>query len=165
VALSGAHTVHRLLSILCPRGPCEGTPGGPPSRGRPETQRVLSSKRGTDPHANGTNNPGVVHRQPLFDRRRGLWQGLGGIAGRPADRNRNGRRQGSSPFPINRHYVDNNLAPTIASNLLEANAVLSWQASCQRAKRCGPLLCATIGHIPACYTRQFLLSATHHAAE
>jgi hypothetical protein len=62
-------------------------------------------------------------------------------------------------------YVDNNFTPTIASNLLEANAVLPWQASGQRAKRFGPLLCATIDHLPACYARQCLLFATHHAAE
>ncbi len=48
---------------------------------------------------------------------------------------------------------------TIASNLLEANAVLSWQGSCQSAKRLEPLLCATIGHTPpvmrdnSCYRR------------
>src|ERR687884_1481661 len=59
-------------------------------------------------------------------------------------------------FPI---YVDNNSAPTIASNLLETNAVLSWQASGQRAKRFRSLLCTTISHVPpvmrdnACYRR------------
>jgi hypothetical protein len=55
-----------------------------------------------------------------------------------------------SSLPILSNYVDNNSAPTIASNLLEANAVLSWHASCQRAKRFKPLLCATIGYIPTC---------------
>ena len=64
-------------------------------------------------------------------------------------------------LPTCANYVDNNSAPTIASNLLEANAVLSWSASYQRAKRYGPLLYATIGYTPACYARQFLLSATH----
>jgi hypothetical protein len=54
---------------------------------------------------------------------------------------------------------------TIASNLLEANAVLPWQASGQSAQCFGPLLCATIGHTPACYARQCLLSTTYHAAE
>jgi hypothetical protein len=68
-------------------------------------------------------------------------------------------------LPTLGHYVDNNATPTIASNLLEANVVLSWQALCQSAKRFGPLLWATIGRTPACYARQFLLSATHHAAE
>ena len=62
-------------------------------------------------------------------------------------------------------YVDNNSAPTIASNLLETNAVLSWQASGQRAKRFRPLLCATISRTPACYARQGLLSAAHSGAE
>ena len=51
-------------------------------------------------------------------------------------------------LPTSANYVDNNSAPTIASNLLEANAVLSCQASWQRAKRFGPLLYATIGHTP-----------------
>jgi hypothetical protein len=63
------------------------------------------------------------------------------------------------------HYVDNNFTPTIASNLLEANTVLPRQAFGQRAKRFGPLLCATIDHLPACYARQCLLFAIHHAAE
>jgi hypothetical protein len=44
--------------------------------------------------------------------------------------------------------------------LLEANAILSWQAFCQSAQRFGPLLWATIDHTPACYVRQFLLSPT-----
>ena len=74
-------------------------------------------------------------------------------------------REGGDFLPTFIHYVDNNFTPTIASNLLEANAVLPWQAFCQRAKRFGPLLCATIGHPPACYARQCLLFATHHAAE
>jgi hypothetical protein len=56
--------------------------------------------------------------------------------------------------PTLANYVDNNFTPTIASNLLAANAFLPWQAFCQRAKRFGPLLCATIGHPPACYARQ-----------
>jgi hypothetical protein len=62
-------------------------------------------------------------------------------------------------------YVDNNATPTIASNLLEANAVLPWQASGQSAQCFRRLLCATIGYTPACYERQCLLSTTHHAAE
>jgi hypothetical protein len=72
---------------------------------------------------------------------------------------------GRASLPTLGYYVDINSTPTIASNLLETNTVLSWQASCQRAKRFGPLLWATIGHTPACYARQCLLSATHHAAE
>ena len=67
--------------------------------------------------------------------------------------------------PTFANYVDNNSTPTIASNLLEANAVRSWRASCQRAKRFRLLLCTTIGHAPACYARQCLLSATYHAGE
>ena len=54
----------------------------------------------------------------------------------------------ASVLPTFTHYVDNNSTPTIASNLLEANAVLSWQGSYQSAKRLEPLLCATIGHTP-----------------
>ena len=68
-------------------------------------------------------------------------------------------------FTQNGSYVDNNSAPTIASNLLEANAVLSFQVSCQKAKHFGPLLYATITPTPACYARQCLLSPTPHAAE
>ena len=65
----------------------------------------------------------------------------------------------SYPLLTFANYVDNNSTPTIASNLLEANAVLSWQGSCQSAKRLEPLLCATIRHTPpvmrdnSCYRR------------
>src|SRR4029450_10641321 len=68
-------------------------------------------------------------------------------------------------LPTFSYYVDNNSTPTIASNLLEANAVLSFQVSCQKAKHFGPLLCATITPTPACYARQCLLSPIPHAAE
>src|SRR4051812_22708123 len=81
------------------------------------------------------------------------------------DVRRNRLWRGRGFLPTFSYYVDNNPAPTIASNLLEANAVLSCQVSCQRAKRCGSLLCTTISHPPVCYVRQFLLSATHRVAE
>ena len=47
-------------------------------------------------------------------------------------------------LPTIANYVDNNSTPTIASNLLKANAVLSWQTFCQKAKHLGPLLYATM---------------------
>ena len=58
------------------------------------------------------------------------------------------QERSTAPLPRLGHYVDNNSTPTIASNLLEANAVLSWQGFYQSAKRLEPLLCATIGHTP-----------------
>ena len=54
------------------------------------------------------------------------------------------RWQSSGHLPRLGHYVDNNSTPTIAPNPLEANAVLCWQAFCQRAKPFRPLLCATM---------------------
>jgi hypothetical protein len=66
------------------------------------------------------------------------------------EKDREAFKIGSITLPRLGHYVDNNSAPTIISNLLEANAVLSWHASYQKAKRFGPLLWTTIGHTPAC---------------
>ena len=49
---------------------------------------------------------------------------------------------GRASLPTLEHYVDNNSTPTVASNLLKANAMLSWHVSCQRAKCFKPLLCS-----------------------
>jgi hypothetical protein len=74
---------------------------------------------------------------------------------------------GRASLPTLEHYVDNNSTPTVASNLLKANAMLSWHVSCQRAKCFKPLLCATIGRPPsvmrdnACYGNPVMFKLTH----
>jgi hypothetical protein len=52
---------------------------------------------------------------------------------------------GHACFSTSGNDGDQNSAPTMASHLVAATAMLSWHVSCQSAKRCGSLCGATSG--------------------